>query len=242
MAITLSNRAIAYHEAAHAVAYHFYPLAGKTRRIVVGKDRLAKFNAGKHPVNQAWGLHTRGKTLPAIVGRSVDREQIHHEGVSWLSGYTADWLRAGSGRGSPLRVDPLADPKQQKHADGSDDVSRCWCLLSNADPLDTCAVARRIRDTHDLGGEHENLAAAEEDGRRAVESYTAQRLEQFDALWCETREFVSEKWAHIQAVAEAVLRKGVLEADEITERIERIEERLQSYPPQILAILDRQRA
>jgi hypothetical protein len=230
--MVLSKRSIAYHEAAHAVAHYFYPLAGETQRIVVGKDKLAEHNAGKHPVNEALGLHISGKTLSAIVGRSVDREQIRHEGVGLLSGYAADWIFAGE-RGVSPKSDPVVDAEGQKHADGSDDVSRCFLLISNADPLDTRDVARQIH--------RENSATAEEEGRRAVEAYTAQCLERFDALWRESLAFVASKWPHVQAVAEAALRKGVLEADEITKRIERIEERLRTFPPQMREVLGGQR-
>jgi hypothetical protein len=202
---------------------------------VVGKDRLAKFNAGKHPVNEAWGLHVGGKTLSPIVGRSVDHEQVHHENIALLSGSAADWIRAGE-RCFTLKRDPLSIAEDAKHADGSDDISRCWCLLSDADPLDTRDVARLMPSNV-----REDAAAAGEYSRRAVESYVDQCRERFEALWQESLAFVAAKWPHVQNVGDAAARKLTLEADEITERIECIEERLQSYPSYLAQFLAQSR-
>jgi hypothetical protein len=50
---------------------------------------------------------------------------------------------------------------------------------------------------------------------------------------------IEEKWDCVEAVAKALYRKKVLDGDRVREIIERIEERLRTFPPQIQAVLDR---
>ena len=236
MTVALSKRSIAYHEAAHAVASYFHPLAGKTQSICIGGDDLAEYNLSKHPTNEAAGMHRRGSMLPAIVGRSVDREQVHDVCIVFLSGYAAAWVYAGEDRSSS-KSKKLDQAEALKHADGSNDFVRCFELLFDADPFDTGDALRGARATPVT----RNAAADEllERGRKAMDANTAQVLERFEMLWQEAAAFVVTKWPHIQSVADAVFRKKTLEADEITELIERIEERLESNPPDVLELLER---
>lgn len=234
-----SQRKTAYHEAAHAVAAYFHPLAGKTQHICIGGDGLAEYNAPKHPTNEAAGIHRRGAILPAIVGRSVDREQVHDTCILLLSGYAAAWVYAGEDRSSS-KPGKLTQAVALKHDDGSSDFVRCWKLLLDADPCDIPAALWGTR-TKPLT---ENATAGElrDRGRGAMDANIAQALERFEILWQEASSFVVEKWPHIQSVADALFRKKTLEGSEIAELIERIEERLQSYPPQVQGLLDQMRA
>jgi hypothetical protein len=230
----MSKRATAYHEAAHAVAAFFYPLGGKTERVFIGGDELARCNAEQQPVNTALGIHRSTRTLPAIVNRSVDREQVHHILICLLEGYAASWVFEGE-RYSLRKPTKLDAEEMRKHADGSDDFSRAWQLLSDSDPFDTHGTIRDL-GLHEATGE-ELLQR----GHEAIEAHTAQLLERFEALWREAVALVSTKWPHIVAVGDALLRKQTLDGIEVVEIIELIEERLESYPPQVRELLERLR-
>jgi hypothetical protein len=71
-----------------------------------------------------------------------------------------------------------------------------------------------------------------------------QILERFEALWREALAFVVEKWPHIQAVSDALwrTRPRTLSGEEITEIIERIEDRIRNYPPSMQDALKRLRS
>jgi hypothetical protein len=226
----MSKRATAYHEAAHAVAAFFYPLGGKTERVFIGGDELARCNAEQHPVNTALGIHQGARTLPAIVNRSVDREQVHHKLICLLAGYAASWVFAGE-RYSLRKPTKLDAEEMRKHADGSDDFSRAWQLLSDSDPFDTHGT---IRDLSLHGATGEELLQR---GHEAIEAHTAQLLERFEALWREAVSLVSTKWPHVVAVGDALLRKQTLDGDEVVGLIKRIEERLENYPPPVQEFL-----
>jgi ATP-dependent Zn protease len=219
-----SKRSTAYHEAAHAVAAYFHPLSGKTQRICISGDDLTEHNLPKYPTNEA------------AVGRSVHREKVHDLCILLLSGYAAGWVYSGEDRSSS-KCSGSARAYALKHADGSDDFTRCWKLL---DQFDANAVLGDAEADTSTGAA--TVGEVQDRARRAVRAHTAQTLDRFEMLWQEASAFVVEKWTHIQAVADAAFRKKTIEGSEISEIIERIEERLQSYPPQILAILDRQRA
>ncbi len=183
-----SQRKTAYHEAAHAVAAYFHPLAGKTERICIGGDDLVEYNLSKHPMNEAAGIHRRGSILPAIVGRSVDREQVYDVCIFLLSGYAAAWVYAGEDRSSS-KSKKLDQAEALKHADGSNDFVRCWELLSDADPFDTNDALWGTRAKPLT----KNAASGEllERGRKAIDANTTQLFERFEMLWQEAAAFVA---------------------------------------------------
>jgi hypothetical protein len=230
-----ARREAAYHEAGHAVATYFHPLAGKTEFVSIGGDALVEHNlTKKHSINEAAGIHSRGQTIPAIVGRSVDHEQVHHTLIMLLSGYAAGWVFSGGGN-EVAKSSKRSDAEAIKHADGSDDFTRCLKLLWDSDPFDARYALWGSR-TNPLaeGAPGEPLAR----GRSAIKASSAQTAERFELLWQESKAFVVEKWPHIQSVADACLRKTDATGDEITEIIERVEERLQSNPPLVGEILE----
>jgi hypothetical protein len=234
-----SKRSTAYHEAAHAVAAYFHPLAGKTERICISGDDLTEHNLQKKPINEAAGIHSRGKIIPAVVGRSVDREQVHDICIVLLSGYAADWVYSGEGR-SPSKLSKRARAYALKHADGLDDFTRCWELLDDSDPFDANAVRRAAED--DISTGEATVGEAQDRARRALHAHTAQTLDLFEMLWQEASAFVVEKWAHIQAVADAAFRKKTIEGTEISEIIERVEERLNGCPENVREFFELWRA
>jgi hypothetical protein len=145
-----ASRKTCIHESSHGVAHFFHPLAGKTTSVTIDRDDLAEYNlAKKHPVNEAAGLHSSGRTLRPIVNRSVDREQVHHELISLLAGRAAGWIYAGESRAETKR-DPRVEEEILKHSDGSDDYSRAFNLLFDADPFDSRAAMKRIPE-HERG-------------------------------------------------------------------------------------------
>jgi ATP-dependent Zn protease len=235
----MSKRSTAYHEAAHAVAAYFHPLAGKTQRICISGDDLTEYNLLKHPTNEAAGIHRRGRILPAIVGRSVDREQVHDMCILLLSGYAAGWVYAGEDRSSS-KFNKRDQEEALKNADGSDDFVRCWGLLEDSDPFDIPDALRGVREKSVT----KSATADElfERGRKAIDDHHARILDLLEVLWREAAAFVVAKWPHIQAVADAVFRKKTLEGSEVVELIERVEKRLQSYPPHVQELLDQLRA
>jgi hypothetical protein len=234
-----SKRETAYHEAAHAVAAYFYPLAGKTQRICISGDELAEYNSPKHPTNEAAGIHRMGRIIPAVAGRSVDRDQVHDACIFLLSGYMAGWLYRGEDRSSS-RIEKLGGAEALKHADGSNDFVRCFKLLSCADSFDVNAALWGVRAKPLT--RNATVGELSERGRRAMDSHGAQLLDWFEVLWKETATFVVEKWPHIQSVADAVFRKKALEGSEIAELIERVEERIQNYPQQVRELFEQLRA
>jgi hypothetical protein len=229
-----ASRRTSVHEGGHAVAHHFFPLSGKTTSVTIDREELADYNAPKHPVNEAAGLHFSGRTLSPIVGRSVDREQIHHELIALLAGYVAGWIYAGERRGKAKR-DLRAEEEVARHSDGSDDFSRVVNLLFDADPFDRQAVLKRIPD-HARGRDSAE-ALTDRYFRPAFDAHKAQIVAKLEALWCEAVAFVVEKWPHIQAVADALWQKRTLSGEEVVELIERIEDRIRSIPPSLREIL-----
>jgi ATP-dependent Zn protease len=235
----MSKRSTAYHEAAHAVAAYFHPLAGKTQRICIGGDELTEYNLPKHPTNEAAGIHRRGRILPAVVGRSVDREQVHDTCIFLLSGYAADWVYSGEAKtSSKSKKRDQADAL--KHADGSNDFVRCWGLLEDSDPFDIPDALRGVREKSVT--KSATADALLERGREAIDDHHARILGLLEVLYQEAATFVVAKWPHIQAVADAVFRKKTLEGSEIIEIIERVGERIQSYPPDVRELFGRLRA
>jgi hypothetical protein len=230
------SRRTAYHEGGHAVAQHFFPLAGKTTRLTMHPDDLADYNAPKaHDINNAAGLHSSGPTLSAIVGRSVDREQVHHKMIALLAGRAAAWIYAGEPAGRAKR-DPKAEEEFRRHLDGTDDYSRALNLLFDADPFDGQAVLNQVPDA--ARGRASVKALSDRYFRPAFDAHTAKVLADFEALWREALQFVVEKWAHIQAVADALWRKKRLTGEEVTEIIERTEDRIRRIPPSLAKQLE----
>jgi len=74
-------RDAAYHEAGHAVATYFRPLAGKTSRVSLREQDIPE---------DALGLHSRGRIIEPVVGYSVDREQVRAYCVVLLAGSEAE--------------------------------------------------------------------------------------------------------------------------------------------------------
>jgi hypothetical protein len=129
-----------------------------------------------------------------------------------------------------------------KHSDGSDDYSRVLNLLFDADPFDSMDAIKRIPE-HERGRASAE-ALADRYLRPAYAAHEAQVLAKFETLWREAVAFVVEKWPHIQAVSDALWRKRprTLSGEEATEIIERIEERIRSYPPSVQDALKRLRS
>lgn len=238
MAAPRARRSTAIHEAAHAVAHHFLPLAGRTTRVTIDPDDLAEHNAAKvqHPINEAAGLHSPSRVIRPIVGRSVDREQLRHVLLCLLAGRAAGWVFAGESSREAKR-DRQAE-EDLKHADGGDDYSRALNLLFDADPFDSRAAAKSVPD-------HERATLPEQELHRryvqpAVNAHTEKILAEFEALWREALELAAAKWPHIQAVADALWRKRPrrLSGDEVTEIIEGVEDRLRRLPPSLAKQLE----
>jgi ATP-dependent Zn protease len=230
LAVARRRRETSYHEAAHAVAHLFFRLSGKSTSVTIDPNDLAEHNASKHAVNEAAGLHSYGRTLPSIVGCSVDREQLHHQLVAMLAGHAAGWVYGGESHREAKR-DPQAEEEFRQHSDGTDDYSRAFRLLLDADPFDTTDAVRDI-----LKGEQADPSRASQRRhhiRSAVDEPIEQALVVFESLWRETLEFVVEKWPHIQAVADALWRKRRLSGEEVTEIVERIEDRVHRIPPSL---------
>jgi len=223
-----SYRKNAYHEAGHAVAHHFFPMAGRTTRITIEPGRLSEYNAGKHEVNRAAGIHFSGKTLSPIVGRSVDREQVRHQLMALLAGPAAGGLYAGYTR--KKRKPTKARLKElEQHADGSGDQVRAIGLIHAAGQFDVREAARRIPDEErgrlslEALMERYGIPAAHAEGDRIRAEKARYDREAFD--------FVASKWPHIQALADALFRKKTLDGDEVAALIEAIEARLSQGPP-----------
>lgn len=224
-----ARRRTAYHEGGHAVAHYFFPLSGKTTRLTIHPDDLGDYNATRRPVNEAGGLHHSGRTLSPIVGRSVDHEQVHHALIALLAGHAAGWIYAGEPR--QAKRDPQAEAEFVRHADGSDDYSRAVNLLFDADPFDRQAVIKQVPDA--ARGRASVKAISDRYFRPAFDAHTAKVLGDLEARWREALEFVVEKWPHIQAVADALWRKRRLSGEEVTEIIERTEDRIRRIPPSL---------
>jgi hypothetical protein len=226
-----ARRSTSYHEGGHAVAAYFFPLAGKTRGVTMHPDDLADHNAQiSHPINHASGFYSRGRTLPAIVGLSVDREQIHHELILLLAGPAAEWVFRGE---SPRLVqpDPRKEEEFRKHSDGGDDESRVLNRLFAADEFDLQSVLRSIP-------EHERRRSSKEELMRryvdpAAKARDGKILVEFESLWREALAFVVEKWPHVQALADMLWTKRRLSGDEVNEIIERAEMRTHELPPHL---------
>jgi hypothetical protein len=231
----MARRETAYHESGHAVAHYFFPLSGKTTSVTIAEDELGAYNASKHPVNEALGVHSSGRTIRPIVGRAIDHEQVHHELITLLAGPVAGWIFDGE-RPARLKRALEASTEAAEHADGRDDYSRVFALLDELHPFDSREVLKHI-SKRELA-----QASAEELIRTHVKpawgTHTTERLAEFEALWQETVAFVVERWAHIQAVADALWRKRTLKGEEVREIIERIEDRIQSIPPSVRSALN----
>jgi len=235
-----ASRKTCVHESGHAIAHYFFPLSGKTTAVTIDRDELAEYNLSKkHPVNEAAGLHSSGRTLRPIVGRSIDHEQIHHELIALLAGKAAGWVFAGERRAKAKR-DPRAEEEMVRHSDGSDDYSRALNLLFDADPFDRQAVLKQIPDRD--RGRSSPEALKDHYFRPAFDAHTAKVLSRFGALWREALAFAVEKWPHIQAVADALWRKRKLKGEEVTEIIERIEDRIRNIPPSVRELLEGRRS
>jgi len=223
-----TKRKTAYHESGHAVAHHFFPLAGRTKSITIETGRLSEYNAGKHKINQAAGVHFSRATIPSIVGRSVDREHVHHQLLALLAGPAAGYLYAGytKKRRKPSKAQ-LEEALQ--HEDGGDDHTRVLRLLYDADPFDARDVVGQIPD-HDRQHlspeelmERYGAPAVQAEGDRVLAEMARYEREAFD--------FVASKWPHIQALADALFRKKTLDGDEVAAVIEAVEARLRKGPP-----------
>jgi len=227
-------RKVAYHEAGHAVAHHFLRLSGVTTRVTIHPDDLGDYNATRHPVNEARGLHSSGRRLAPIVGHSVDREQLHHELIALLAGHAAGWVFAGESL-QEAKSDPKADEELQRHSDGSDDYSRAVTLLLDADPFDVQAALKSIPDHAKSRVPAEVLM--DRYFRPASAEHTYRVLADLEARWREALQFVVEKWPHVHAVADALWSKSVLSGEEVTEIIERVEDRVRQIPPGLESVL-----
>lgn len=228
------RRKTTHHEAAHAVAHYFCRLSGKTKSVTIASDLLGEYNASKHPSNEASGLHTHSRTLPSIVGHSVDREQLHHQMIALLAGHAAGWVYGGESPRAAER-DRDAEEEARQHADGSDDYSRAFQLLFDADPFESRVEIKRALEG-DRGGELVEVRLRRH-VERASDVHITQILETFEARWREAHAFVVEKWPHIQAVADALWKKRTLSREEVTEIIERVEDRIRHIPPSVEAAL-----
>lgn len=231
--MTRASRRTAYHESGHAVAHFFLPLAGKVERVTMHPDDLSAYNAGRHEVSHAAGFMTPSRTLPPVVGRSVDRAQLHDELIALLAGRAAEWVFAGRAPGPP----PTAKKRDEilRHMDGSDDISRAFRLLGRADPLDGREFLRSIPDA---ARGHSREMLFERYGRPYVESYEAVILGALEARWREALEFVLSKWPHVEAVADALWKSRALTGDEVEEIIETVETRIQDGPAELRRLLE----
>jgi len=222
------KRATAYHEAGHGVGHHFFPLSGRTKSITIEAARLSEYNAGKHEVNKAAGLHFGSKTLSPIVGRSVDRDHVHHQIMALLAGPAADYLYAGD---SKKRRKPSKAQIEEalRHDDGGDDHTRALRLLYDADPFDARDVVRQIPDQDRQRLSPEELM--ERYGAPAAQAESDRVLAEMARYYREALEFVASKWPHVQGLADAVFKKKTLDGDEVIAVIERVEARLCDGPP-----------
>ena len=222
-----SQRDTAFHESAHAVAHVFYPLAGGVMRLTIRGAELDAYNAKLHRVNRARGLCTPKRTLPPVRnGIVVDPEALRHELLCLLAGEAADFVRDGHG---PHRVSARAQARARRdlaHADEGDDLSRALNLLSAAHPFDERAAFESIPEA-----ERRSPAAWQPRVRLAAQAHQAEIDAQLEALRRAALAFVASRWPHVSAVADALLRQGTLEGDEVTEIIEGVEARLREGPP-----------
>jgi len=226
-----SYRKTAYHEAGHAVGHFFHHLSGRPRGIVIGGEQLSEYNAGKHEVNQVRGFHSVSKTFPAIVNRSVDREQLRQEIMTLLAGPAAGYLYAGSAK-KRLKPSKAQLEEKRRHGHGRDDYTRVFTLLCDADPFDPRAVIRGIPEE-----ERERLSPKEAMEQYVEPALRADRDRVLDEVGRYEREafdFVASKWPHIQTLADAAFKQKVLAAEEVIAIIERVEQRLHDGPPQEL--------
>ena len=109
-------------------------------------------------------------------------------------------------------------------------VDREEVSTAGFDPLVLRRRSARDRDLTGTGALGGQVSAAE--------AHTAKILATFEALWREALAFVVEKWCHIQAVSDALLRKRTPSGEEGTEIIERIENRIQTDPPSVQDLLN----
>jgi hypothetical protein len=210
----LTQREIAWHEAAHGVACFFYPLAGRRARLTIRGAVLSDYNMGRHRENRAGGVCFPPRTLPSIRnGVVVDAEQLRHELLMILAGGAADFLRSGVEPSRPLSKRAEARARRNlAHLDGSEDTVRALTLLHEARPFDRRA--------------HAGL-----DVEAAAWAHHARVEAELEALRREALAFVAARWPHVSAVAEALVRAGTLEGDAVVEIIEAVEARLREGPP-----------
>jgi ATP-dependent Zn protease len=225
-----THRSVAYHEAAHGVAHHFFPLSGRTVSITIAPDELSQYNAGKREINKAIGLHFNSATIPSIINRSVDREQLHDEIMTLLAGYAATWLYAGD---TGIQRNPTKAQREEarRHASGHDDYSRAFRLLCAAGQFDPKDVARRIPDDDRQRLSPKELMAKY--GQPAVDAEMRRACAAMDRYRREALDFVASKWPHIQALGDALFKKKTLRAAEVAAIIEAVEKRIEEGPPDI---------
>jgi ATP-dependent Zn protease len=228
MKATRTRRSTAYHEAAHGVAHHFFPLSGRTVSITTAPDKLSEYNKGKRAVNKAIGVHFNSATISSIIGRSIDREQVHHEIMTLLAGYAATWLYAGD---TGIQRNPTKAQREEarRHASGRDDYTRAFQLLCAAGQFDPRDVTRRIPDDDRQRLSPKELM--EKHGQPAIDAEMRRACDAMDRYRREALDFVASKWPHIQALGDALFKKKTLRAAEVAAIIEAVEKRIEEGPP-----------
>jgi hypothetical protein len=145
-----------------------------------------------------------------------------------LAGPAADWLSRGVSPGAASKRERAFARRYMERTDGSDDWSTAWRLIEEIHPLDPLAVARAIPDTEWAGATPEDLTARY--GRPAIEAHQGRIAEELERIAREAVEFVTSKWVHVVAVAEALLSRGTLSGEEVEGIVEGVETRLAAGP------------
>jgi ATP-dependent Zn protease len=181
----------AYHEAGHAVAAFFLPLAERTTKVTIRAQDLEDGDAGAHYCT---------RTRPPLAGPSADPEEVRASAIVTLAGTEVDRRLTGNALTS-----------------GSADYAEVRRLL-----LDTL-IAREIQDAVEaVTLEQSRSIGLEEIADRAADAIDDDLKRLFEGLRHEAHGLVDLRWAHVEAVARALLERGVLCGEEVCAIVESV--------------------
>lgn len=186
-----TRRLAAYHEAGHAVAAFFLPLAERTTWVTIRPQDLEEGDAGAHYCR---------RTQANLTGQSADADKVRASAIVALAGTEVDRHLTGNAFTS-----------------GSSDYEEVKQLLVDtllAREIQEAVAAVTLLQARSIGLEEiaDSAAAAIDDDLKRL----------FEPLRNEANALVESHWPQVEAVARALLERGVLSGEEVSAIIESV--------------------